>query len=40
VSGKKSLYTDFEDTASIVEALLDSKDMKKALTRANLYKFW
>lgn len=37
---KKSYYTDFETTESIVESLLSSKDMKKALTRSNLYRFW
>lgn len=37
---KKILYTDFEDTESIIEKMLSSKDIKKAVTRNNLYKFW
>lgn len=37
---KKDLYTDFEGTASIIETLLASKDLKRAVTRNNLYKFW
>lgn len=37
---KKVLYTDFEDAASIIEKMLTSKDLKKAITRNNLYKFW
>lgn len=37
---KKILYTDFETTESIVESLLSSKDLKKAVTRSNLYRFW
>ena len=38
--GKKILYTDFEDIGSIIDIMMDSKDMKKAITRSNLYKFW
>ncbi len=38
--GKKVLYTDFEDTQSIIDKMLDSKELKKAITRNNLYKFW
>lgn len=37
---KKILYTDFETTQNIVESMLDSKELKKAVTRSNLYKFW
>lgn len=37
---KKILYTDFEDAESIIEKMLSSKDLKKAVTRNNLYKFW
>ncbi|MDD3435705.1 MAG: DUF721 domain-containing protein [Candidatus Gastranaerophilales bacterium] len=36
---KKVLYTDFEGVDSIIECMM-SKDLKKALTRNNLYKFW
>ena len=37
---KKVLYTDFVTTGSLVESLLDKKEIKKAITRSNLYKFW
>lgn len=37
---KKILYSDFEDAASIIENMLTSKELKKAITRNNLYKFW
>lgn len=37
---KKVLYTDFVTTESLVEELLGKKEVKKAITRNNLYKFW
>lgn len=37
---KKVLYTDFEDTESIIDKMLSSTELKKAVTRNNLYKFW
>ena len=37
---KKVLYTDFVTTESIVEELLKNKEIKKAITRNNLYRFW
>ena len=37
---KKVLYTDFVSTESLIEELLDNKEIKKAITRNNLYKFW
>lgn len=37
---KKILYTDFESTEDIIENMLSSKELKKAVTRNNLYKFW
>ena len=37
---KKVLYTDFVTTGSLVEELLDKKEIKKAITRSNLYRFW
>ncbi len=37
---KKILYTDFVTTESLVEELLGKKEVKKAITRNNLYKFW
>ena len=36
---KKVLYTDFVTTESLVEELLGKKEIKKAITRNNLYKF-
>ena len=37
---KKVLYTDFVSTESLVEELLLKNEVKKAVTRNNLYKFW
>lgn len=37
---KKVLYTDFVGTEQIIAQLLENKDIKKAITRNNLYKFW
>ena len=37
---KKVLYTDFVSTEEIISEMLTNKDIKKALTRSNLYKFW
>ena len=37
---KKVLYTDFVTTESLVEVLLEKKEIKNAITRNNLYKFW
>lgn len=37
---KKVLYTDFVSTEEIISVMLENKDIKKALTRSNLYKFW
>lgn len=37
---KKVLYTDFVTTEALVEELLGKKEIKKAITRNNLYKFW
>lgn len=37
---KKILYTDFKGADEIIAQMLDNKDIKKALTRNNLYKFW
>ena len=37
---KKVIYTDFVTTESLVEVLLEKKEIKKAITRSNLYKFW
>ena len=37
---KKVLYTDFVSTEEIISEMLEIKEIKKALTRSNLYKFW
>lgn len=38
---KKVLYTDFVTTETLVEELFGgNKELKKAITRNNLYKFW
>ena len=38
---KKVLYTDFVTTETLVEELFGSnKEIKKAIPRSNLYKFW
>ena len=34
------LYTDFVSTEEIISVMLEQKDIKKAITRNNLYKFW
>ena len=37
---KKILYSNFEDASSIIESMMSSSELKKAVTRNNLYKFW
>lgn len=37
---KKILYTNFTSTEDLIEKLLDKTEIKKAITRNNLYKFW
>lgn len=37
---KKVLYTNFVSTEEIIANMLENKDIKKAVTRSNLYKFW
>lgn len=37
---KKVLYTDFENMDEIISKMLLSKELKRAVTRNNLYKFW
>ena len=34
------MYTDFEGVDSVIAELLNNKDIKKAVTRSNLYRFW
>ena len=37
---KKILYTNFQYIDEIIEQLAQKKEIKKAITRNNLYKFW
>ncbi len=37
---EKILYTDFVSTEELMEELMENKEIKKAITRNNLYKFW
>ncbi|MEE3349670.1 MAG: DUF721 domain-containing protein [Candidatus Gastranaerophilaceae bacterium] len=37
---KKILYTDFVSTEELMTELMGDKEIKKAITRSNLYKFW
>ena len=37
---KNVLYTNFVSTEEIIAEMLENKDIKKAVTRSNLYKFW
>lgn len=37
---KKILYTDFESIDNVIEGMMSSNELKKAVTRSNLYKFW
>ena len=37
---KKILYTNFTTTEELLETMLEQTEIKKAITRNNLYKFW
>ena len=37
---KKILYTDFVSTEELMSEMMENNDIKKAITRTNLYKFW
>lgn len=37
---RKVIYTDFVTTESLISELLGKTEVKKAVTRNNLYKFW
>ena len=37
---KKVLYTDFEGVDSVISSMMDNPQLKKAITRTNLYSFW
>ena len=36
----KVLYTDFEGVEDIISSMMDNPQLKKAITRTNLFKFW
>lgn len=36
----KVLYTDFEEIETIIDSMMDNPQLKKAITRTNLYNFW
>ena len=36
----KVLYTDFEGVEDVISKMMDNPQLKKALTRTNMYKFW
>ncbi len=37
---KKILYTQFQNIDDIIAELAQKKEIKRAITRSNLYKFW
>lgn len=37
---KKVLYTDFEGVDTVIDSMMDNPQLKKAITRTNLYNFW
>ena len=36
----KVLYTDFEGVEDIISSMMDNPQLKKAITKTNMYKFW
>ena len=36
----KVLYTDFEGVEEIISSMMDNPQLKKAITRTNMYTFW
>ena len=36
----KILYTDFEGVEDIISSMMDNPQLKKAITKTNLFKFW
>jgi hypothetical protein len=36
----KVLYTDFEGVDDVINSMMDNPQLKKAMTRTNLYNFW
>ena len=37
---KQFLYTDFVEVDSIINSMMDNPNLKKAVTKTNLYNFW
>lgn len=37
---KKILYTQFQNIDEVIANLAEKKEIKRAITRSNLYKFW
>ena len=37
---KKVLYTDFGAVDTIIDSMMDNPQLKKAITRTNMYNFW
>ncbi len=36
----KVLYTDFEGIDDVISSMMDNPQLKKAISRTNMYKFW
>ena len=36
----KVLYTDFEGVETIISSMMDNPQLKKAITKTNMFKFW
>lgn len=36
----KVLYTDFEGVEDVISKMMDNPQLKKAITRTNMYNFW
>ena len=36
----KVLYTDFEGVEDVISSMMDNPQLKKAITKTNMYKFW
>lgn len=36
----KVLYTDFEGVDDVISSMMDNPQLKKAISRTNMYKFW
>ena len=36
----KVLYTDFEGVEDVISSMMDNPQLKKAISRTNMYKFW